>query len=641
MFNVYIKLRHNFCIREIKFVCLASLEAKAAYYFTGHKLARYFGLWAVVFLIWILFFPYAGIAHDAQLYTLQALSHVAPEFYQNDIFLRFGSQDRFTFFSPIYAALIELLGVEWAAALLTLVGHCLFISAFFLLANKIMPYGIAVFAVGLMLTISSSYGAERIFYYIELFVTPRMLSESFVLLSVIAWLNKKNIMATMLLFISVLLHPLMAMAGFVFMFSSIYMTHWRRISLLIIATCFLLLLVHQAQLLTRWQLDAEWLGIIENRNTYLFFYYWPIDDIANALVPLVSLIIASVFSRGEMEKRLVFAALFVGVMAVLVHGFGSDFLHLSFVTQGQAWRWFWLVTLVAILLLPNLILRLWHMKTGGRTVAFTLIAAWLMRSQLFGFLVAVWALLLVFAIKKNWGTVFFWSLNKWMGLGFLLLPLLLLIVVNHFHINVFIALFKGSHLQDFPGIWHECALPVYLLLVCLLVSVSVSGAMHAFTTISILLGACTMFLCWGKSWLPEKEELNARSLDKLRELIPVGEDVLTFGPPITVWIGLRRPSYLTGIQMAGIVFSRATALEANRREQAIFLLCPSKDTSFCKDNRIEWSRTIDDFTPFCMIAGVRFVMSSVALTAKGLVELKLSGQESSPHLYQCHSKTTP
>lgn len=617
-------------------MCLALLKARTAYYFAGHKPAHYWGEWTVIFFIWVLFFPYAGIAHDAQLYTLQALSHVAPELYQNDIFLRFGSQDRFTFFSPLYAALIKLLGVELAGALLTLIGHCLFISAVFLLANKIMPCGIAVFAVGLVLTIASSYGAERVFYYIELFVTPRMLSEAFVLFSVAAWLNKKNIVAAVLLLVAALLHPLMAMAGLMFLLSNVYMVYWRRLGLLIITTCTLLLLADYAQLLTRWQFDAEWLGMVE-RNAYLFFYYWSIDDIANALVPLISLAITYVFISNDTEKRLAFAALFTGVMAVLVQGFGSDFLHLTLVTQGQAWRWFWLVTLVAILFLPNLTLRLWQTKTAGKTVAIALIAAWLMRSQLIGLIVAVWALVLVFALKKKLGTVFFWAFSKWLSLGLLLLPLVLLIVINHFHINVFIALFEGSRLQDFPGIWHECALPTYLFFVCILIFASAYKSLHTSVAAGFLLGACIMFLCWGKSWLPEDDEAQIQQLNKLGELIPVGEDVLTFGPPSTIWIGLQRPSYLTEIQMAGIVFSRATALEAKRREKAIFLLCPSKDLDVCKNNENQWSQTIDDFTLFCETAGVRYVMSAVALAAKGLIEVKPSGQESSAYLYQCHN----
>ena len=51
--------------------------------------------------------------------TLQALAHLKPDLLSNDIFLRFGSQDNYTLFSPLYAAVISLLGVEPAASLLT------------------------------------------------------------------------------------------------------------------------------------------------------------------------------------------------------------------------------------------------------------------------------------------------------------------------------------------------------------------------------------------------------------------------------------------------------------------------------------------------------------------------------------------
>jgi hypothetical protein len=324
-----------------------------------------------------------------------------------------------------------------------------------------------------------------------------------------------------------------------------------------------------------------------------------------------------------------------------VHGFAGDFLHLTLVTQGQAWRWFWLVILVAILLLPNLILRLWQSKTAGKTIAITLIAAWLMRSQLIGLLVAVWALMLAFTLRKNFGTVFFWTFCKWMSIGLLSLPLVLLVVINHFHIHVFTALFEGSRVQDFPGTWHECALPIYLFFVCLLVTISAHKTLHISAATGFFLAACAVFLCWGKSWLPEEGGAKAQQLEKLRELIPVGEDVLTFGPPSTTWIGLQRPNYLSDIQTAGIVFSRATAMEAYRRAKAISLLCPSTDMDFCKKNRNRWSQTIDDFTPFCKIAGVKFVMSAVPLASKGIEEVNVPGQEASSHLYQCSGKTTP
>src|SRR5579859_1883909 len=69
---------------------------------------------------WALSHSYRGLFHDAGLYTLQALARLHPDSLREDVFLKFGSQDGLTIFSPIYAAASRLLGVEPAAATLTL-----------------------------------------------------------------------------------------------------------------------------------------------------------------------------------------------------------------------------------------------------------------------------------------------------------------------------------------------------------------------------------------------------------------------------------------------------------------------------------------------------------------------------------------
>ena len=82
-----------------------------------------FGL-AVIALVasatWALSHSYQGLFHDAGIYTLQALARLHPDSLPGDVFLRFGSQDSFSVFSPIYASAARLLGVEQAAATLTL-----------------------------------------------------------------------------------------------------------------------------------------------------------------------------------------------------------------------------------------------------------------------------------------------------------------------------------------------------------------------------------------------------------------------------------------------------------------------------------------------------------------------------------------
>ena len=60
-------------------------------------------VWGLLALAtWALSHRYLGLFHDARLYTLQALARLHPAL-SADVFLRFGSQDRFTIFSPLYA----------------------------------------------------------------------------------------------------------------------------------------------------------------------------------------------------------------------------------------------------------------------------------------------------------------------------------------------------------------------------------------------------------------------------------------------------------------------------------------------------------------------------------------------------------
>src|ERR1700736_3584279 len=66
-------------------------------------------------IAWALSHGYRGIFHDRGLYTLQALARLAPLSLGQDVFLRFGSQDRYTIFSPIYAVASRVLGTEAGA----------------------------------------------------------------------------------------------------------------------------------------------------------------------------------------------------------------------------------------------------------------------------------------------------------------------------------------------------------------------------------------------------------------------------------------------------------------------------------------------------------------------------------------------
>ena len=114
------------------------------------------GLAAVALLgvaTWALSHSYRGIFHDAGLYTLQALTRLHPGSLSEDVFLKFGSQDRFTLFSPVFASASRLLGVEPAAAALTLLFQGALLAGAWSLARAVMPLpmtllGVAVFLIG-------------------------------------------------------------------------------------------------------------------------------------------------------------------------------------------------------------------------------------------------------------------------------------------------------------------------------------------------------------------------------------------------------------------------------------------------------------------------------------------------------------
>jgi hypothetical protein len=130
---------------------------------------------------WALSHSYRGIFHDAGLYTLQALARLHPGSLSGDVFLKFGSQDGFTIFSPLYAAASRMLGVEFAAATLTLALQGALLAAAWILARAVMPFSMAIFGVAVLIAVPGDYGPDRIFTCIEPFLTPRMGAEALVL----------------------------------------------------------------------------------------------------------------------------------------------------------------------------------------------------------------------------------------------------------------------------------------------------------------------------------------------------------------------------------------------------------------------------------------------------------------------------
>src|SRR5580658_4753230 len=78
--------------------------------------------------LWLVLHGYHGIRGDGQIYAFQAFARLHTQL-AADLYLQNTSQDQFTLFSPLYAWCIDLLGLEHAARLLTLIFTGWFLAA--------------------------------------------------------------------------------------------------------------------------------------------------------------------------------------------------------------------------------------------------------------------------------------------------------------------------------------------------------------------------------------------------------------------------------------------------------------------------------------------------------------------------------
>src|SRR5580658_565279 len=170
-------------------------------------------LGCLVVAFWLLLHPYRGLEHDSVLYAVLALSRLHPAALGHDLFVRYGTQDSFTIFSPLFAAEIRAVGLEPAAAIMTFITHVAFLGATWLLARRLMSPSLALLAVGLVVVVPSWYGSNSVFAYFEAFLTPRQSAEAFALAGLAAALGARQVLAGSCMLVAMLLHPIIAAAG--------------------------------------------------------------------------------------------------------------------------------------------------------------------------------------------------------------------------------------------------------------------------------------------------------------------------------------------------------------------------------------------------------------------------------------------
>jgi hypothetical protein len=362
------------------------------------------------------------------------------------------------------------------------------------------------------------------------------------------------------------------------------------------------------------------------------------------LAPLMALTIACVLIKSQPQRQLIGAALATGLSGIALSLLGGDWLHLVLIIQGQAWRWLWLSTLIAILILPLIVTLLWQRGRLGRATAALLLANYLlMRESYASFLIPLTIVVLMLCELGRQRLP-----QRSQGLILIGAALVLVIAIgveaSDFYIHASLGYFP-SEAYSMP-MWMKQLREAseYLLLVPALL-VSLAWLALRLQRRSALLGLTALVMVLIGALLPaawtQWAHLNFTDTDKAqfapwRARIPANAEVLYTPNPLLQWILLERPSYISDVQTASVLFSRPAAMAFLDRA------VPLKDFILAEDVThldSDLKTTLDEPTlaSICENTPVQFVVSHNDLQATPIEQVPQSFHR--PYgglkLYQC------
>jgi hypothetical protein len=526
--------------------------------------------------LWLLLRGYHGITGDGQIYAFQAFARIHPHL-ASDLYLRNTSQDQFTVFSPFYAWFIENLGLEHAARLLTLLFTAWFLAAAFSAAHTIGGRDCAWLTVACLLIIAGSYGGAGVFRFAEEYLTARLPAEALIVTSLACYLRGLKRSAIAIAAVALFVHPLIALPGLLLLLSLSLPKHMSVIggfgSVLAATT------IAVAAANFSWAsrvlpiMDAAWLDVVRERSQFLFLQLWSFRDWNLNARPFFYLAFTALAVQDDRMRKLCKAAAIVGTTGLAVAAVASLIGPSALLVQGQAWRWVWITAFVSVLLLPVTILQIWRDEKCGPLCALLLVLGWALAAAnglaCVSLAIILWAMRTTISHRTA-------RLFRWLFLG-LLAATVVWILVQAWEFatsirapgesalwatqssNTFALRFSAAlavaivwRFTRMNNIWAQILLASALLALAIF---ALPSALKQSRTLGAAAGIAE-FSDWAKA-IPTTSTV----------LVVPAQDVGAF-----VWFTLQRPNYLAVDQSAGVIFSRDTALEVQRRSQVLLPL---------------------------------------------------------------------
>lgn len=522
---------------------------------------------------WIATHRYQRIWHDGVLYAGQAIFRLDPTPFSTDLFFAYGSQGDFTAFTGIYALAIATLGLPVASAVLLGIAHLAWVAAAAFLLRGVLT-GLA-FWLGLILisVLPTTYGSFGIFSYSEAFLTARVWAEPLALLAVAFSLRGNRLTAMLSVAFAAAMHPIIALPAallvFFFGFQGREKLAWIAVGLVGLAV----LSIAQVSLVTNLTrtMDPVWLTLAKTRAPFIFLDLWQAAEYREPMFLALLLTTAALVSaRGN--SRLWWSA--IGVVLV---GMGLSLLVVYWpgvlLVQIQPWRVLWLTKILAVAAGMSLLQDGWSVSPYSRILLGALVTS---ASSLdsTGLICAVplCALIVIrhrFGLEPKlppwlsrlaWGAIvlligekIFWAalLSSSFTLDFTAASLSSLTLANRLFI-----FFKETSWFVFPSL----LLFTWWLL---------RHRRPISLPIALLMGVALLFFV--AHWQPSspyqvaEDHLRETGHAELAHIIQPHHLTYWGAGHDNLWFFLHRGSYASFQQAAGIVFSRQTALEADRR----------------------------------------------------------------------------
>ncbi|MFC6350879.1 hypothetical protein H7691_14595 [Stenotrophomonas sp. CW117] len=507
---------------------------------------------------------YLGIGHDSLLYLGQVLEYLYPESLQHDLFFIYGSQASFTVFPWLVARLAEYVGYGAVFIWLSAIGLGAFWFASWGLVVRLLPGESGFYGLLALLLLPSSYGAWEIFHYAEPFLTGRTFAEPLSLFALMLLVSGRCWVAAIVGLVAVAMHPLQALpAGVVaWLWLAAGDRRWLHALWALAGTVALGALAPQWHFLFD-VMDAQWRAQVMLRSAHVFLGNASVGDWYYLLTDMFVVAVAFGYAQGVL-RRYLGSVLVASIALVLLSLLLVDALHLAWPARLQLWRVHWLLHWSAMMVLPWLGLVIWSTFSWRRIGLFACVVA-------LGFLPGAAHPLTpgIALLYLAWP-----RLEHHLGPG--IQNMLVLSVMGAAFAHVLgqaISLlppWQGAMSGFWLGRLAENLMPIWLVpAVVVGIWLWRKGRGKGLLGGVLIIGGGCAFLQWDGRPPIQRDFTDMQPQEPPPFGVEVAPDaqLLWLGEVLPVWSVMKRPSYISSPQMAGIVFSRRTSMEAFRRKE--------------------------------------------------------------------------